>query len=365
MRMMAAVCLSLALALGRMTGEGILVSAGSMGSPRAAHTATTLPDGRVLLAGGMKDGENTVAGAELFDPATGTFVPAGPMRTHRHSHAATALADGRVLLAGGYDAEGRYLRSAELYDPASNRFAAAGAMSTARAGQAAIPLRNGRILFAGGVGDGWTFLASAELYDPATGTFAATGSMRVPRESHAAVLLDDGRVLVVGGHRGRRSDIELYASAEMYDPATGIFSRAGDMTIRRHKHDAVLLGDGRVLITGGTDERDSRGIYRSAEIYDPRTGAFRPAASMRLPRYKHRGTSVRLADGRVLVAGGATAAEIYDPSADAFSLVPGADELPGQFSAIAALAQGSALVTGGYGDRRGPQSGAWIYRAEE
>jgi hypothetical protein len=284
------------------------------------------------------------------------------MRTPRHSHTATLLPGGTVLITGGYDAAGEYLRSAEIYDPATNTFGSTGAMSSARTGHVAVPLRDGRVLLIGGVGEGWTFLSSAEIYDPATATFASTGSMRVPRGSHAAVPLADGRVLVVGGHQGRPASIQLYTSAEIYDAAAGRFSPAGDMSIRRHKHDAVLLRDGRVLITGGTDERDSRGVYTSTEVYDPRTGEFRPAGAMRLPRYKHRGTSVLLPDGRVLLAGGATQAEVYDPRTDRFSLVDGEARLAGQFSAISPLADGRVVITGGYGNDLVPQSAAWLYR---
>lgn len=340
---------------------GTLVQAGAMHSARAAHTATALPDGRVLLAGGLTDQENTSAGAEVYDPTAETFTPTGPMRTPRQSHTATLLPDGKVLLAGGYDARGTYLSSAEIYDPASDRFAPAGTMQSARAGHVAVRLPDGRVLLAGGVGTDWTFLSSAELYDPATGMFTPTGSMSLPRESHAAVRLADGRVLVIGGHRGRRANIELYTSAEVYDPATGTFSPAGDMATRRHKHDAVLLPDGRVLITGGTDERDYDGRYTSAEIFDPQTGASSPTGPMHLPRYKHAGTSVVLPGGRVLLAGGAPEAEVYDLEAGAFLLVGGEARMVGQFSAAAPLSDGRVLVTGGYGEGQGPQASAWLY----
>lgn len=332
-----------------------------MSSARSAHTATTLPDGRVLLAGGITDRENVLGGAEVYDPALERFLSTGPMRTPRQSHTATALPDGRVLFAGGYDAQGEYLSSAELYDPALGEFTPAGAMGAARAGHVAVSLEDGRVLLVGGVGAGWTFLASAELYDPETGSFAPTGSMRLPRESHVALRVDDGRVLVVGGHRGRRAAIELYTSAELYDPATGAFGPAGDMAVRRHKHDAVLLPDGSVLITGGTDERDYEGRYDSAETFDPLTGTASRVGPMRLPRYKHEGTSVVLPDGRVLLAGGAREAEVYDPQAGAFLGVDGDAQMGGQFSAAAPLADGRVLITGGYGEGQGARSGAWLY----
>jgi hypothetical protein len=194
------------------------------------------------------------------------------MRIPRHSHTATLLPDGEVLLAGGYDAGGRVLAEAELYDPREGRFVPAGAMDTARAGHVAVSLADGRVLLVGGVGEGWTFLATAELYDPAAAGFRATGSMRTARESHAAVRLLDGRVLVIGGHQGRWTDLRILADAEAYDPATGRFAPAGRMAVPRHKHDAVLLfsaaaaaGDGEVLITGGYAE--GRGPQAAAWLF--------------------------------------------------------------------------------------------------
>src|SRR5258708_33319586 len=132
-------------------------------------------------------------------------------------------------------------------------------MVLVRSVHAATLLNNGKVLLAGGVGTSWTFLADAELYDPATNTFAATGAMTMARESHTATLLRNGNVLIMGGHKGRRSAITIYSSAEIYNPASGTFSSTGNLTVRRHKHDAALLADGRVLIIGGSDERDGRG----------------------------------------------------------------------------------------------------------
>ncbi|HCA81313.1 MAG TPA: hypothetical protein DEP53_16410 [Bacteroidetes bacterium] len=79
--------------------------------------------------------------------------------------------------------------------------------------------------------------------------------MNSARESHTATLLKDGRVLIAGGHRNRRADITVYSSTELYDPSTGRSSVAGNMAARRHKHDAILLPEGQVLITGGNDQR--------------------------------------------------------------------------------------------------------------
>lgn len=340
--------------------QGTLVAIAPMLRDRAAHSATLLPDGTVLLAGGMGEGPADLS-TERFDPVTETFRPAGPMVIPRLSHTASRLPDGSVLFTGGYDRAGNYLAEAERFDPTTGRFVPAGSMTTARADHRAITLDDGRILLVGGVGTGWTFLASAEIYTPATGQFVATGGMRLPRESHAAVRLADGRVYVVGGHRGRRESIELFTSAEIYDPATGLFGPAGAMMTRRHKHDALLLPDSTVLITGGTDERDNRGIYSSSEFFDPRTGGYRIGPSLQVPRYKHQGASLLLRDGSVLLSGGATTAERFDPLQDAFLPVGGTARMRGQFSASVLLPDGRVLVTGGYGEGDGSGRGAWLY----
>ena len=199
--------------VGNRPSNGSLVPAPAMSAARAAHTATALPDGRVLVAGGFVE-KGSANGAETYDPGAGRFSPLPPMITTRHSHTATLLQDGRVLLAGGYGEGTTTLATAEVFDPATNSFASAGPLA-ARAGHVAVLLQNGKVLVAGGVGPGWDFLSSAELYDPATGRFSPTASMTVARESHVGVRLLDGRVLIVGGHRGRRADITLYASAEI------------------------------------------------------------------------------------------------------------------------------------------------------
>lgn len=342
-------------------GAGTLAPLPPMDAARAVHSASALPDGSVLIAGGMSAEGSPVAGAQRFDPRTRRFEPTGVMHTRRYSHSATVLLDGRVLLAGGFDATGTRLAGAELYDPAAGTFTLTGPLLAPRADQVAVLLANGSVLVMGGTGPGYTFLASAELYDPGTGRFTATGAMSVARESHVGVRLRDGRVLVAGGHRGRHAQLVLYASAEVYDPGTGTFAATGPMTIPRHKHDGVLLPDGRVLINGGADQRDNEGTLRSTEIYDPATGRFTAGPEMHLARYKHRGTSLLLPSGQVLIAGGAPQAEVFDPAARRFSVVAGDARMPGQFSAAAPLPGGGALVTGGYGQGRGSTDHAWHY----
>ena len=139
-----------------------------------------------------------------------------PMAETRHSHTATMLQDGRVLIAGGYGAGTVTLDATEIYDPRTGSFTPGGRLAAARAGHVAMLLRDGTVLLAGGVGPDWTFLASAEVHDPITGRSQKVGDMTVARESHVAVALADGRVLIVGGHRGRRAEMVLHASTEIF-----------------------------------------------------------------------------------------------------------------------------------------------------
>ena len=345
-------------------GAGTIHSISNMAVDRAAHTATQLPNGMVLIAGGFGGRNDTYYdSAELYDPATQTFAPTGAMSAKRCCHTATLLPSGKVLIAGGFD--GDYLSSAEIYDPATGRFTPTGRMTTARDEHIAVLLQNGKVLLAGGVGTGWTFLASAELYDPATGEFTPTGSMTAPREGHTMTVLHDGRVLVAGGHRGRHSAITIYASAELYDPATGLFALTGNMTVKRHKHDAVLLPNGRVLISGGSDERDDLDAYTSTEQYDPATGTFSASADMPSARYKHQGTSVVLKNGMVLIAGGAKTAVLYDPLTNAFRTVAGdvgTARLSRLFATATLLPSDQVLIAGGYGLNQSTSAGAWLYK---
>jgi hypothetical protein len=290
---------------------------GSMASVRVNHTATLLPNGKVLIAGGEVDQNSNVdnlASAELYDPATGSFSPTGSMSGPRSEHTATLLANGKVLIAGG---ETSYLHgvlaSAELYDPDTGSFIPTGSMTGPRSGQTATLLSSGKVLLTGGLADLSTVVASAELYDPATGSFSPTGSMSSSRWAHTATLLASGKVLIVGGTTFNTEGTFL-ASAELYDPATGAFGSTGSLSAPRLMHAATLLGSGKVLITGGAwDQDESR---TAAELYDPDAGSFGPAGSMTTSRATH--TATLLASGQVLIVGGdgwndIPSAELYTP----------------------------------------------------
>ena len=189
---------------------------GAMAMPRAGHTATTLQDGRVLVVGGRDStcaftcGQRTWRSAELYDPATGTFSPAGAPAQARFNHTATLLPDGRVLIAGGTtpDLEGTDVSSlVEVYDPAANRFQTLGTMLRPRASHTATLLGDGKVLLAGGLtyaslGENSMATATVEAFDPATGLGRLAMSPVTTRYRHAAARLTSGHVVLLGGSEG-------------------------------------------------------------------------------------------------------------------------------------------------------------------
>jgi WD40 repeat protein len=206
----------LVLVVGGGTGIGVLNSAelydptsgtfsltGAMASGRQFHRATLLPNGKVLITGGFTAAGNTgaTATAALYDPVTGTFSPTGSMNVARALHTATLLPNGKVLIAGGTDGAINTWNTAEIYDPAAGTFTLTGTMVAARNYHTATLLANGKVLLAGGASDpaGTLALANAEIYDPSSGSFAATGSLTYARFGHTATLLANGKVLIAAG----------------------------------------------------------------------------------------------------------------------------------------------------------------------
>jgi hypothetical protein len=324
---------------------------GSQAAPTAAPSATATPSATTALNG-----------------TTGKFVATGSMVV-ADGFFATRLIDGRVLVLG------ESATSAEIYDPATGTFSRTGKMISDLGGATATRLDDGRVLVAGGTSASGNALASAELYDPGTGKFSPTGSMNAARNGAAASLLSDGRVLITGGMPpvgmaiamahvpgldGRSGPVVAMTgpdnldSAELYDPATGKFTMTGSMSVSRRGHTSTLLADGRVLIAGGAQSSaggDSPALD-TAELYNPATGRFVSTGTMTSGHDTH--TATLLQDGRVLIAGGvnqafqvSAAAELYDPVTGKFS---GTGSLAHALESHTAtlLPNGQVLVAGGY-----------------
>jgi galactose oxidase-like protein/Kelch motif protein len=200
--------------------------------------------------------------------ASGTFALTGSLNTARWGHTATLLPSGEVLVAGGFGTagEGNPIAGAELYNPATGKWTATGSMSSARVFFTATLLSTGEVLAAGGQ-NSLDCQATAELYNPSTGKWTLTGSMTQPRCSHAAALLPSGEVLAAGGGS------DSLASAELYNPSTGEWSASGSMNVGRTGEAIGLLQNGEVLVAGGSS-------LASAELYDPSTGMWSLTASM-------------------------------------------------------------------------------------
>ena len=293
-------------------------SAAPMNVARSSHSATLLADGRVLVAGGSTvssagaTGYVNNASAEIYDPAAKTWTATPPMSAARSHHTATLLPDGKVLVVGGENVSYLVEATAEVYDPVANTWTPTrGAPVSPRSQHTATLLPSGLVLVAGGfdIVDGvLTPLATAELFDPVLHTssstdingvtttvitggldFTATALMASAHYGQSATRLADGRVVIVGGNT---------TQTELYNPATAAWASAGATAATHTSHGAVLLPDGRVLVAGGTQFAQP-----TAELLDPATGLWTAAAPMLVLRANP--TATRLPDGSAMVCGGA------------------------------------------------------------
>jgi N-acetylneuraminic acid mutarotase len=342
--------------------SGTWAPTGSMKNDREGHTATLLPNGQVLVAGGF-DGTNYLTSAELYNPTTGRWNTTGSMQTARDGHTAVLLSNGQVLVAGGVNTSPNgsfnYLSSAELYNPATGMWTVTGSMTTARQAHTATLLSNGQVLVAGGltfINNSPVIFSSAELYDPATGTWAKTGSMSVEREQHTATPLPTGEALVAGGFRFDKSMNDSLASDELYNLQQGRFSATGSLNTPRYGHQAVLLGSGNVLVLDGVNQ-SSGGTFNlnSVELYD--TAARTWTVNGNTFKFGASGfNATLLGTGRVLLAGGivgvypnehiTNAAESYDSSAGV-SASTGSMNTARRGHTATLLSNGKVLVAGG------------------
>ena len=277
---------------------------GSMHSARASHTAILLSNGYVLAAGGTAN-NGVLASSELYNPGSGAWSYTGNMNVGRVSAQAVLLGNGTVLVMGGCinnDCLSSTTSSAEIYNPANGTWTLTGSMGKGRAEFVAALLPNGKVLVAGGCTaynlNGCTSVtATAEIYNPATGLWSSAGSMRAARMAMSGTQLPNGKVLIAGG---QTAAADALSSAELYDPVAKTFSLTGRMITPRSDHSGTLLSNGLVLMAGG---ENVNGVSTAkAELYNPATGAF--AATANMPATRQEQKAALLPSGYVVVSGG-------------------------------------------------------------
>jgi hypothetical protein len=354
-------------------------STGALHVARSGHTATLLPDGKILVVGGASYASGSFGSsdsAELYDPAIEAWRTTGSLHVARYSHTATLLPDGRVLVVGGINCEGRsgclpsHLASAELYDAAKETWTLTGQLNVAQGNHTATLLPDGKVLVAGGgvtcesgLCSPSSLAAAGELYDAATETWTATGNLNQPRGSHTATLLSNGQVLIAGGNDSVYN-ADFFVSAELYSPPTGRWSRTGDLNTARGNHTATLLPNGQVLVIGGWLEAgriNGKTPLSSRELYDPSTGTWTtigtpPAGDQSDNAARVFDTATLLPNGQVLIAGGATccplmtpfdSAALYDPAVGSWLTTGNLNAARWDHTATL-LPNGKVLVVGGW-----------------
>jgi len=345
----------------------IWVPAADMLTPRSGHRWNLLGNGTVLMTGGLDSAGNPLGSAELYDYRTGDFSSTGNMTIARQQHRTVRLYTGKVLVTGGRPhAISNVLNSAELYDPGSGTFASTGNMRQYRRLHRSTELPNGKILITGGLGGTSNtangILAMAELYDPATGVFTqTTGSMTTARRNHQMILLPTGKVLIAGGFGAGGV---LLKSAELYDPATNTFKATGNMITARSPL-LTRLPNGKILASNGSDEGGTP--IQTLEIYDPKTGTFKAAGKALVARDGNKVS--RLGNGKSILVGGQTtadaasvtnSAELYDDENGSLSFTGGLITGRQDF-AQEILPNGRILVAGGLDSNGTVLSSAELY----
>ncbi len=247
---------------------GVAQAAGALSVPRLDAAAVALRDGRVLVLGGLAVGEGNPLGlsrsAELWDPATRRFRRlAATMAQGRANHSATLLPDGRVLVAGGYSAVAEPV-FAEIFDPVAERFTPVADAAPLRAQHLAFATAEGQVWLLGGEtvqGDTAQALSTTLRFDPATQRFAAGPALRVARSGPRGVLLPGGAALLFGGHD---AEGQALASAERVEPAGGGAAIAPLDRARQH-HSVTRLASGRVAVIGGDG---AQGFATTIQVYE-------------------------------------------------------------------------------------------------
>jgi hypothetical protein len=346
--------------------------------PEPGYAIAQLRDGRVLIAGGTGADNLALATAQLYwpgatsDPLDGVGVNTGQMNEARTDFSLTTLSGGLALAAGGSKStNGEPLASAEVYDAGLRAFTSTGSMKFARENLLTLALPDGRAVVLGGDQGCWRneckILTSAEIYDPASGLFMLLTNKLTARTNQTATLLADGQILIAGGDDAVGKPL---ASAELLNPITGSVTLTGPLTAPRDSAAAVLLTNGQVLVAGGFNYTDSSTVGKSAELYNPATGKFTLTSPMLAPTVMT--VALVLPNKQVLLAGSPMAtstgssdvvrlrAELYDPASATFRAT---GDLPDAFGPNQGclLADGTVFIYGHDYGANGNFDGIAIY----
>ena len=321
--------------------QNIWTTLPSLASARQDHTATLLPSGKLLIAGGFGGGIQTFAGnvlssAELYDAGTDAWISTGTLALARMSHTATLLPSGKVVIAGGITfVNSMYSQTAsvESYDPVSNSWSTLASMPAARSEHTSTRLSNGKIFIVGGSAGG-IYLNSAVIYDTTTNTWVSAANLNFSRANHGASLLANGKVLVVGGS----GDSGSLFSAEIYDPGTNTWQIASPMLAKRTRFSMSQLSTGKVLVSGGYNS--SQVYLADAELFDIGTNSWGSAGKMSDARSDL--ASTVLTNDKVLAIGGWLSGS-YRSTVDIYDTVLLAPDPPTIGSAVAGNA--NATIT--------------------
>ncbi len=344
---------------------------GTMIEPRANHTATLLPNNRILVTGG-KSSSGSLDSVEIYDVDTDTWSPAAPLNNPRHSHTATRMlnTNQEILVVGGYVGTS-VLNTFEVYDPINDTWTG-GDMDHARADHTATLILNGQVLVCGGY-DGSQNLTSCQLFTPGINTWTNISNLSTGRRLHTATLMPDNRVLVAGGNGG-------WQAAELFDlnnQSAGWTPINPGMSTSRIDHTAALLPDGSVLIAGCDGDEFSPS---TSEIFDPISDTFGDVSQLVEAHWDSFAMSL-LHSGKVLIAGGTSVGgspsnvtELYH-WAEATITPTGSMLASCPYHTATLLSDGRVLVVGGsvpgsgstyerHSELYDPQSGNWTHTAE-
>ncbi len=337
------ILIALAFAGSRFMGTRAFAQAGgwtytgNLQVARMSPLVTRLKDGRVLVAGGYRydsqaDDYLWINSSEIFDPTLGTWSLTGNIGGINSS--ATVLANGKVLALG----QGV---PTQLYDPESGTWTNTSDPSLVFGGHREVALPDGRLLMVGGY--------RAEIYDPNSGVWSMTTAPRTPRFGHTLTILANGKVLLAGGSHWFNYPPHSLTSTEIYDPANGTWNYSGNLNTGREGHAAGLLSNGMVLIAGGSICGDSSCSLplKSAELYDPATGLWTNTGNLNTPRAAF--TFLSLANGKAFASGpysDTETPEIYDFAAGTWTRIPTTNRRR-YGAALIALANSNVLSAGG------------------